>query len=303
MCRSIKPLFNFAPPVTEEEIRAASLQFVRKISGFNKPSKANEDAFLAAVDGIAARRQHASRIAGNELRRPSIGKSKLRRRASGLRIDSRDSLGTWLALAMSPTDQLREALSSLAGVEQSQSRFGPRNPAWSVSGREFAHLHASHLVDLRLPRAIQATLRSDAKAHFRKSASEWLGARIPHAGRRRACRLARPRSVGRSPGVEMTSARLARAVVYRNALPEDIAACIELRGKTRENAISVERCRSAGITLESWTRDVADGALPGHVALSGGKIVGYCFGSRTPVRSRSWRCCPSSRAWVSARHC
>jgi hypothetical protein len=54
MCRSIKPLFNFAPPVTEEEIRAASLQFVRKISGFNKPSKANEDAFLAAVDGIAA---------------------------------------------------------------------------------------------------------------------------------------------------------------------------------------------------------------------------------------------------------
>ena len=54
MCRNIKPLFNFAPPVTEEEIRAASLQFVRKISGFNKPSKANEDAFLAAVDGIAA---------------------------------------------------------------------------------------------------------------------------------------------------------------------------------------------------------------------------------------------------------
>jgi hypothetical protein len=54
MCRSIKPLFNFAPPVTEAEIRAASLQFARKISGFNKPSKANEDAFLAAVDGIAA---------------------------------------------------------------------------------------------------------------------------------------------------------------------------------------------------------------------------------------------------------
>ena len=54
MCRSIKPLFNFAPPVTEEEIRAASLQFVRKISGFSKPSKANEEAFLAAVDGIAA---------------------------------------------------------------------------------------------------------------------------------------------------------------------------------------------------------------------------------------------------------
>ena len=54
MCRSIKPLFNFAPPVTEDEIYAASLQFVRKISGFNKPAKANEAAFLAAVDAIAA---------------------------------------------------------------------------------------------------------------------------------------------------------------------------------------------------------------------------------------------------------
>ena len=54
MCRSIKTLFNFQPPVTEEEIRAASLQFVRKVSGFNKPSKANEAAFLAAVDEIAA---------------------------------------------------------------------------------------------------------------------------------------------------------------------------------------------------------------------------------------------------------
>jgi hypothetical protein len=47
-------LFNFNPPVTEEEVRAASLQFVRKVSGFNKPSKVNEAAFLAAVDGIAA---------------------------------------------------------------------------------------------------------------------------------------------------------------------------------------------------------------------------------------------------------
>ena len=53
MCRSIKTLFNFEPPVTDEEIRAASLQFVRKVSGFNKPSKANEAAFLAAVDEIA----------------------------------------------------------------------------------------------------------------------------------------------------------------------------------------------------------------------------------------------------------
>ncbi len=54
MCRNIKPLFNFDPPVTPEEVRAASLQFVRKISGFNKPSKANEDAFNSAIDEIAA---------------------------------------------------------------------------------------------------------------------------------------------------------------------------------------------------------------------------------------------------------
>jgi hypothetical protein len=54
MCRNIKTLFNFEPPVSEEEIRAASLQFVRKVSGFNQPSKANEAAFLAAVAEIAA---------------------------------------------------------------------------------------------------------------------------------------------------------------------------------------------------------------------------------------------------------
>ena len=54
MCRNIKPLFNFDPPVTPEEVRAASLQFVRKITGFNKPSKANEAAFATAVDEIAA---------------------------------------------------------------------------------------------------------------------------------------------------------------------------------------------------------------------------------------------------------
>jgi hypothetical protein len=53
MCRNIKTLFNFDPPVTEEEVRAASLQFVRKITGFNKPSKANEELFLKAVDDVA----------------------------------------------------------------------------------------------------------------------------------------------------------------------------------------------------------------------------------------------------------
>ena len=54
MCRNIKMLFNFEPPVTEDEVRAASLQFVRKVSGFNKPSKANEAAFQRAVDEITA---------------------------------------------------------------------------------------------------------------------------------------------------------------------------------------------------------------------------------------------------------
>lgn len=54
MCRSIKPLFNFEPPATDDEVRAASLQFVRKISGSNKPSKANEAAFNLAIERISA---------------------------------------------------------------------------------------------------------------------------------------------------------------------------------------------------------------------------------------------------------
>lgn len=53
MCRNIRPLFNFDPPTTEEEIRAASVQFVRKISGFTRPSKANEEPFQAAIEEIA----------------------------------------------------------------------------------------------------------------------------------------------------------------------------------------------------------------------------------------------------------
>jgi hypothetical protein len=54
MCRSIKTLFNFEPPVTEQEIQASAVQFVRKLSGFSKPSKANEAAFAAAVEEVAA---------------------------------------------------------------------------------------------------------------------------------------------------------------------------------------------------------------------------------------------------------
>ncbi len=54
MCRNIRPLFNFDPPVTDEEVRAAALQYVRKVSGFQKPSKVNEAAFMKAVDKVAA---------------------------------------------------------------------------------------------------------------------------------------------------------------------------------------------------------------------------------------------------------
>lgn len=76
---------------------------------------------------------------------------------------------------MTPIERLRSALSGLPDVQESLSRFGARrNPAWSVSGREFAHLHADDRLDLRLPRRAQAALRNDSKAHFRKSASEWL---------------------------------------------------------------------------------------------------------------------------------
>jgi hypothetical protein len=57
MCRSIKTLFNFDPPATSDEVRAASLQFVRKLSGFNKPSKANEEAFDLAVERVSAAAQ------------------------------------------------------------------------------------------------------------------------------------------------------------------------------------------------------------------------------------------------------
>lgn len=68
---------------------------------------------------------------------------------------------------------------------------------------------------------------------------------------------------------------------YRPAVPEDIAACIDLRGKTRENAVSVERLKSLGVTHESWSRGVADGVLPGYVCLDDDKLVGYCFGDCT----------------------
>jgi hypothetical protein len=87
MCRNIKTLFNFDPPVTADEVRAASLQFVRKISGFNKPSKANEAAFLAAIDEVV---EISTRLLRSleTLHRPRIGKKRPPRRRPAPQRDS-----------------------------------------------------------------------------------------------------------------------------------------------------------------------------------------------------------------------
>ncbi|QVQ26440.1 GNAT family N-acetyltransferase [Achromobacter deleyi] len=69
-------------------------------------------------------------------------------------------------------------------------------------------------------------------------------------------------------------------IIYRAARPEDVAACIDIRGRTRENAFSAEQLAAAGVTLESWSAAVRDGSLPGHVATVGGRIAGYCYGDR-----------------------
>ena len=67
---------------------------------------------------------------------------------------------------------------------------------------------------------------------------------------------------------------------YRPAVPADAAACVLLRGQTRENAVSAERLARAGITVQSWGDDIAAGRLPGHVCTLQGELVGYCFGDR-----------------------
>jgi len=84
MCRNIKPLFNFDPPVTDAEVRAASLQFVRKISGFTKPSKANEAAFNGAIDEVsaAARRLMDSLVTAAPARDREIEAAKAKARAA-----------------------------------------------------------------------------------------------------------------------------------------------------------------------------------------------------------------------------
>ena len=67
-------------------------------------------------------------------------------------------------------------------------------------------------------------------------------------------------------------------VSYRRAVPADAAACVDLRGKTRENAVSAARLQAIGITVESWGKDIRDDKLPGFIGLAGDQMVGYCFG-------------------------
>ena len=84
MCRSIKPLFNFEPPATDDEVRKASLQFVRKISGFSKPSKANEAAFEEAVEEVAAAAQKmlASLVTNGSPRSREVEAAKARAKSA-----------------------------------------------------------------------------------------------------------------------------------------------------------------------------------------------------------------------------
>jgi len=76
---------------------------------------------------------------------------------------------------MTPAKQLRESLTALPGVAETESRFGPSHAAaWQIDGREFAHLHSNSLLDLRLPPDVQARLRDDPRAHFRRHTSAWV---------------------------------------------------------------------------------------------------------------------------------
>ena len=70
-------------------------------------------------------------------------------------------------------------------------------------------------------------------------------------------------------------------IIFRAARPEDVAACIDIRGRTRENAFSIEQLAAVGVTLETWSAAVGDGSLVGHVATAGGRMAGYCYGDRT----------------------
>src|SRR5258708_33516791 len=106
MCRNIRPLFNFEPPVTEDEVRAASLQFVRKISGFSKPSKTNEAAFLAAVDSVAevAHRLLHALETNAPPRNREVDAVKVRARAAGERGAARHQRSDVVSAIIHPND-------------------------------------------------------------------------------------------------------------------------------------------------------------------------------------------------------
>ena len=78
---------------------------------------------------------------------------------------------------------------------------------------------------------------------------------------------------GNYPGNQMT-------LSYRPATPEDAQACVDIRGKTRENSFSIDQLKAVGVTPESWRNGIADGSFPGYVCLAEGSIIGYCFGDR-----------------------
>ena len=81
-------------------------------------------------------------------------------------------------------------------------------------------------------------------------------------------------------GASQMSDRQPVKLEYRPAVPDDAAECVVVRGRTRQNAASEEWLRSIGITAKSWGENIRSGALPGHVCISEGSIVGYCFGVR-----------------------
>lgn len=76
-----------------------------------------------------------------------------------------------------------------------------------------------------------------------------------------------------------TATSTLKSLEYRAAVPGDVAACVSLRGRTRENAVSVQRLAAVGITVASWSEAVRRGSLPGYVCLKDGEVIGYCFGA------------------------
>jgi ribosomal protein S18 acetylase RimI-like enzyme len=98
------------------------------------------------------------------------------------------------------------------------------------------------------------------------------------------------------------SATSAALLKYRRATPDDIPACVELRGKTRENAVSAKRLAEMGITVESWATDVRSGALPGYVCTDKEVVAGYCFGDKASGEVVVLALLPSYEARGVGRH-